>query len=95
MYANIRNLALSPFVTKGLFKDYTLQADIDASLHGLKADDMDGWLNIKGLHLYGTDGNERDLDLPLISLTAEANDSLHSLSLTGGPIDLKVNGEFS
>lgn len=94
LYANIRNLSLSPIVTKGRFKDYNLSAEIDASVHGHDVDRMDGWVKIKDLLLEGTADNS-SIGFPLISLTSTVTDSARTLNFNGGPIDLSLRGEFS
>lgn len=95
LYADIRNLSISPFVADGPYSHYNIAAEIDASVHGHKMDDIDGWVNITNLRFASADETRPSLQLDRISINSTAADSTHTLTCNGGPIDLTLKGEYS
>lgn len=96
LYADIRNFALSPFVTEGPYSNYNISAEIDASVHGHKVDELDGWVNINNLCFASADETRPPLRLDHININSTAAaDSTHTLTLSSEPIDLTLKGEYS
>ena len=94
LFADIRYLSLAPFVSKGPYADYHLVTKADISMHGRNIDELDGWLNISDLHFADAiDG--KSLDIDLISVESQVEDSTRTLTVKGGPLDLQLTGEFS
>jgi len=96
LYADIRNITLASFVPQGPYHSYSLSAEIDASVHGRKVDELDGWINVNDLRFASSDETRPSLHLDRISVTSEAAaDSTHTLTFAGGPIDLTLKGRYS
>lgn len=96
LYANIRNIDLAPFVTSGPYSDYSLSADINASVTGRKVDDMDGWVKISDIDFSSArDHSAPALYLDCIDIVSMACDSVHSLTFSSRPLDLTLKGRYS
>lgn len=94
LYADIRNISLSPFISNGAYRDYNVSAGIDASVKGKSIDLMEGWLNVKDFHLSNNHDN-RHLDLDLVNISSAIKDSIRTVSAAGGPINLSLQGDFT
>ena len=94
LYADIRNISLSPFISKGAYKDYDISAEVDASVLGGNLDQMEGWVNISDIGFINHNDN-RHIDLDLVSIRSEIADSSRTVSVKGGPVEMTLKGEFS
>lgn len=95
LYADIRHLSLSPLFAESSYGGCDISAEIDASVHGHKADNLNGWININNLHFAPTDKSKPTLQFDHISINSVAEDSVHTLTFKGGPVDLTLKGEYS
>lgn len=94
LFADIRYLALAPFTPKSPYADYHIVGKTDLSLHGRNIDDIYGWVKLHDLH-FADAIDSKSLDLDLISIEAQVDDSMRTLTLNGGPLDMRLNGEFT
>ena len=93
LFADLRNIDLSTFLTKGKFAESSVSATIDASAVGIKPDDLAGWLSVANLTLRQPDGSE--IDAGNINLEIMPSDSLRYISLDSDPLAVKLDGKFT
>lgn len=94
IYAYLRNISLSPWVKTGRMQHCDLTAEINASVHGHTPDALDGWLSISDLTLTDR-ANSKKLFIDTLTVTSNVTDSIHNVSLQGGPLDVKLNGRYT
>lgn len=93
LFAEIRNLDLSQFVTKGTFKDCSLSCSVDASAIGSNPDNITGWVNISDLTL---DIPERGFfEAGDIDIDMSVADSLRILTVESRILDLSLEGDYT
>ena len=92
-FAQVNNISLSPFVTSGTYKDFSIAFDMDASLQGRKPDNVDGWVKISDLNF--TNHDDKTLALSSIEVESETSDSIRSITVKSAPMDAKVKGNFT
>ncbi|MDE6371795.1 MAG: hypothetical protein K2K92_09960, partial [Duncaniella sp.] len=94
MYAYLRNISLSPWVKSGRMQHCDLTAEINASVYGHTPDALDGWLSISDLTLTDK-ANAKSLYIDTLTVNSNVTDSIHNVSLHGGPLDVKLNGRYT
>lgn len=94
LFADIRALDLSAFISSGRLSGCTLSTTVDASATGIRPDDITGWLSLKGLTFasapQGTTVSAGD-----IMLEVDRSDSTRTVTLASRPVDLNLSGDFT
>lgn len=90
--ARIRGLNLARLNLTDQFKDATIDADIEADIHGSNFNNALGSVSVSNFNVKG--GN-RDYHLSQLTLNAQRNDNVHELAMNSDFGNIKVTGRYN
>ena len=90
--AKIRGLNLARLNLTDQFKDATIDADIEADIHGSNFNNALGSVSVSNFNVKG--GN-RDYHLSQLTINAQRNDNVHELAMNSDFGNLKVTGRYN
>lgn len=90
--AKIRGLNLARLNLTDQFKDATIDADIEADIHGSNFNNALGSVSVSNFNVKG--GN-RDYHLSQLTINAQRNDNVHELAMNSDFGNIKVTGRYN
>lgn len=90
--ARIRGLNLARLNLTDQFKDATIDADIEADIHGSNFNNALGSVSVSNFNVKG--GN-RDYHLSQLTINAQRNDNVHELAMNSDFGNIKVTGRYN
>ena len=90
--AKIRGLNLARLNLTDQFKDATIDADIEADIHGSNFNNALGSVSVSNFNVKG--GN-RDYHLSQLTINAQRNDNVHELAMNSDFGNVKVTGRYN
>lgn len=90
--ARIRGLNLARLNLTDQFKDATIDADIEADIHGSNFNSALGSVSVSNFNVKG--GN-RDYHLSQLTINAQRNDNVHELAMNSDFGNIKVTGRYN
>lgn len=90
--AKIRGLNLARLNLTDQFKDATIDADIEADIHGSNFNNALGSISVSNFNVKG--GN-RDYHLSQLTINAQRNDNVHELAMNSDFGNIKVTGRYN
>ena len=90
--AKIRGLNLARLNLTDQFKDATIDADIEADIHGSNFNNALGSVSVSNFNVKG--GN-RDYHLSQLTINAQRNDNMHELAMNSDFGNVKVTGRYN
>lgn len=90
--AKIRGLNLARLNLTDQFKDATIDADIEADIHGYNFNNALGSVSVSNFNVKG--GN-RDYHLSQLTINAQRNDNVHELAMNSDFGNIKVTGRYN
>ena len=90
--AKIRGLNLARLNLTNQFKDATIDADIEADIHGSNFNNALGSISVSNFNVKG--GN-RDYHLSQLTINAQRNDNVHELAMNSDFGNIKVTGRYN
>ena len=90
--AKIRGLNLARLNLTDQFKDATIDADIEADIHGSNFNNALGSVSVSNFNVKG--GN-RDYHLSQLTINAQHNDNVHELAMNCDFGNIKVTGRYN
>lgn len=90
--AKIRGLNLARLNLTDQFKDATIDADIEADIHGSNFNNALGSVSVSNFNVKG--GN-RDYHLSQLTINAQRNDNVHELAMNSDFGNAKVTGRYN
>ena len=90
--AKIRGLNLARLNLTDQFKDVTIDADIEADIHGSNFNNALGSVSVSNFNVKG--GN-RDYHLSQLTINAQRNDNVHELAMNSDFGNIKVTGRYN
>lgn len=90
--AKIRGLNLARLNLTDQFKDATIDADIEADIHGSNFNNALGSVSVSNFNVKG--GN-RDYHLSQLTINAQRNDNVHELAMNSDFGKIKVTGRYN
>lgn len=90
--AKIRGLNLARLNLTDQFKDATIDADIEADIHGSNFNNALGSMSVSNFNVKG--GN-RDYHLSQLTINAQRNDNVHELAMNSDFGNIKVTGRYN
>lgn len=90
--AKIRGLNLARLNLTDQFKDATIDADIEADIHGYNFNNALGSVSVSNFNVKG--GN-RDYHLSQLTINAQRNDNVHELAMNSDFGNINVTGRYN
>ena len=90
--AKIKGLNLARLNLTDQFKDATIDADIEADIHGSNFNNALGSVSVSNFNVKG--GN-RDYHLSQLTINAQRNDNVHELAMNSDFGNIKVTGRYN
>lgn len=90
--AKIRGLNLARLNLTDQFKDATIDADIEADIHGSNFNNALGSVSVSN---FNVKGRNRDYHLSQLTINAQRNDNVHELAMNSDFGNIKVIGRYN
>ncbi len=90
--ARIRGLNLARLNLTDQFKDATIDADIEADIHGSNFNNALGSVSVSN---FNVKGGSRDYHLSQLTINAQRNDNVHELAMNSDFGNIKVTGRYN
>ena len=90
--AKIRGLNLARLNLTDQFKDATIDADIEADIHGSNFNNALGSVSVSN---FNVKGGSRDYHLSQLTINAQRNDNVHELAMNSDFGNIKVTGRYN
>lgn len=90
--AKIRGLNLARLNLTDQFKDATIDADIEADIHGSNFNNALGSVSVSN---FNVKGGTRDYHLSQLTINAQRNDNVHELAMNSDFGNIKVTGRYN
>ena len=90
--AKIRGLNLARLNLTDQFKDATIDADIEADIHGSNFNNALGSVSVSN---FNVNGGNRDYHLSQLTINAQRNDNVHELAMNSDFGNIKVTGRYN
>lgn len=90
--AKIRGLNLARLNLTDQFKDATIDADIEADIHG---SNFNNALSSVSVSNFNVKGGSRDYHLSQLTINAQRNDNVHELAMNSDFGNIKVTGRYN
>lgn len=90
--AKIRGLNLARLNLTDQFKDATIDADIEADIHGSNFNNALGSVSVSN---FNVKGGSRDYHLSQLTINAQRNDNVHELAMNSDFGNVKVTGRYN
>ena len=95
LFADLRNVDLSHFLTKGKFANSQVSGSVDLSVTGTKPDNIDGWARIADLTVTPDENGPLSLGNILVDVSRPDSTGLSRLDLTSRALDCHMWGHYT